>query len=158
MKRMIKQKEARKILGKIPQHVGFWLCTNRMIYSLRELEKSLNSVDDEIFRYHVNRDKNDFERWIRDIIKDKELAREIARIKTKETLVRKISERIKELNEALKNTAGKKNSTKKAGRAKKQKTARKTAKKKNPRKKAAKTQAKAKKGRTGKRKANKRKK
>jgi len=74
-------------------------------------------VNDDIFRYHVNRDKNDFEVWIRDVIKDKELGREISRVKTKETLIRKINERVNDLKRIVKRhrtALDKKRRTKKA--------------------------------------------
>ena len=102
MKRDVAPRESRRILSRVPLNVGFWLCTNEQLRNLDELGQSLQRVGDEVFRYHVNRDKNDFEVWIRDVIKDRELAREISRIKTKETLVRKISERVDKLRAVLK--------------------------------------------------------
>lgn len=98
MKRKISPSEAKSILGRTPDQVSFWLCTNQKLYSLKELADILYNVNDEVFRYHVNKDKNDFENWIRDIIQDRELAREISRIKTKETLTKKISDRVVQLN------------------------------------------------------------
>lgn len=105
MKRNLSPSEARKLLSKVPSEVSFWLCTNEHLRNLDELAVTLNKVNDEVFKYHVNRDKNDFEAWIRDIISDKELAREISRIKTRETLVRKISERVEELRKLTKKAA-----------------------------------------------------
>lgn len=97
MKRPVHYAEARRILGRVASTNRFWLCTNENLRNLPELAASLERVDDDVFRYHVNRDKNDFEVWIRDVIKDKELAREISRVKTRETLVRKINERVEGL-------------------------------------------------------------
>ncbi len=97
MKRNLSACEARKMLARVPETISFWLCTNEYLRNLDELGKSLQKANDDVFRYHVNKDKNDFERWIREVINDKELAREISRIKTKETLVRKIAERVDEL-------------------------------------------------------------
>ncbi|MBI2133882.1 hypothetical protein HYU11_04325 [Candidatus Woesearchaeota archaeon] len=97
MKRSLNPNEARRILSRVSQVTSFWLCTNEYLRNLDELGKSLEKATDEVFRYHVNKDKNDFEKWIRDVVNDKELAREISRIKTKETLVRKIAERVSEL-------------------------------------------------------------
>jgi len=102
MKRLIKPSEARRALSRVPESVSFWLCTNKKLFSLKELAVALKDINDDVFRYHVNRDKNDFENWIRDIIQDKELAREISRIKTKETLNRKILERVEMLSKILK--------------------------------------------------------
>ncbi len=97
MKRNLNLCEARRILARVPETTSFWLCTNEYLRNLDDLGKSLQNANDEVFRYHVNKDKNDFERWIREVVNDKELAREISRIKTKETLVRKIAERVNEL-------------------------------------------------------------
>ncbi|MBI2144405.1 hypothetical protein HYU17_04630 [Candidatus Woesearchaeota archaeon] len=108
MKRNVPAIVARGILAKVPAHVSFWLCTNENLRSLVELSEALAMATDDVFRYHVNRDKNDFEAWIREIVKDKDLAREIARVKTKETLIRKISERTDELKTVLKRNIPKK--------------------------------------------------
>ncbi|MFH1181557.1 MAG: DUF5752 family protein [Candidatus Woesearchaeota archaeon] len=102
MKKRVMPKEARKILGKVPAMKSFWLCINLELRSLPELSVALESIDDDVFRYHVSKDKNDFEAWIRDVLQDKELAREIARVKTKETLLRKIRERSEELRKTAK--------------------------------------------------------
>ena len=102
MKRKVPVAVAKGILAKVPFHVSFWLCTNENLRSLADVFEALQKASDDVFRYHVNRDKNDFEVWIRDIIKDKDLAREIARVKTRETLIRKISERVDELRTNVK--------------------------------------------------------
>lgn len=126
--RRLNEKEAKKILAKVPLDVSFWLCTNHYLRGLRELSTALESISDDTFRYHVNRDKNDFEVWIRQIVKDKELSREISRIKTKETLVRKVSERVEELLDIVKKAGPVKKARKKAKRKKpgKKKTKKKT--------------------------------
>ena len=118
MKRLIKSSEARRALSRVPEGVSFWLCTNQKLSSLKELAVALRGINDDVFRYHVNRDKNDFENWIRDIIQDKELAREISRIKTKETLNRKILERVEMLSKILKKGKKKKTKRKKVKRLK----------------------------------------
>ena len=107
MKRKVPAAVAKGVLAKVPVPISFWLCTNENLRSLAELSTALQKADDEVFRYHVNRDKNDFEVWIREVIKDKDLAREIARVKTKETLVRKITERVEELVGVVKRSGAK---------------------------------------------------
>ncbi len=109
MKRKVPAAVAKGILARVPFQVSFWLCTNENLRSLNDVYEALERANDEVFRYHVNRDKNDFEVWIREVIKDKDLAREIARVKTRETLVRKIRERVDELKSVIKrNETGKK--------------------------------------------------
>lgn len=122
MKKRLNTAEARRILSKAPFQVSFWLCTNEQLRSLEELSVALKKASDDVFRYHVNRDKNDFEAWIRETIKDKELAREISRIKTRATLIRKLDERIAELRKLVKKGfAGRKKKRFNAVRSKKNK-------------------------------------
>ncbi len=102
MKRKVPVSVAKGILSRVPFQVSFWLCTNENLRSLADVSDALQKATDDVFRYHVNRDKNDFEVWIRDVIKDKDLAREIARVKTRETLIRKITERVDELSSLVK--------------------------------------------------------
>lgn len=90
------------MLARVPRGDAFWLCTNENLLNLASLAISLEKADDDVFRYHVTRDKNDFETWIRDVVGDKDLAREIARVKTKETLIRKINERLILLKKTVK--------------------------------------------------------
>jgi len=101
MKKLLSYSDARKVLKRVPKEDCFWFCNNAENRSLVDIAEELNRVDDTVFRYHVNRGKNDFENWVREKLNDKELAREISRIKTKDTLFRKIQERIDELNAIL---------------------------------------------------------
>jgi hypothetical protein len=112
MKRAVPSVVAKSIMTKVPQNLSFWLCTNENLRSLSDVSDALEKASDEVFRYHVNRDKNDFELWIRDVVRDKDLAREIARVKTRETLIRKISERIDELRKTVKRVESRKKKTK----------------------------------------------
>jgi len=151
MKRLVHYAEARRILSKVALADRFWLCTNQNLRNLSELTAALEDVDDDIFRYHVNRDKNDFEVWIRDLIRDKELAREISRVKTKETLVRKIRERVEALRKVVKLHRTLLERKRKKKTVKKGKKARKSKKRKvSAAKKSRKTRRKAKKHRKAK--------
>ena len=136
MKRKVPPAVAKGILSRVPFNVGFWLCTNESLRSLADVYEALERATDEVFRYHVNRDKNDFEVWIREVIKDKDLAREIARVKTKDTLVRKIRERVDELRAVIKRNDSKKKPARKTRKTKKRAVAMKAKRaKKSPRRK-----------------------
>ena len=75
---------AKNLLKVVPLKQSFWLCTNQNLRSLNTLANSLDEVNDDVFRYHVNKYKNDFSTWVRDVIGDNDFAREISRIKTKQ--------------------------------------------------------------------------
>ena len=82
------------VLRRVDEDEAFWLCSNVIVHSLEELAFELSRVEDNVFRYHIHRNRNDFEEWIRDCIGDKELARDIARVKTRDTLAKKIEARL----------------------------------------------------------------
>ena len=123
MKRKVPAAVAKGILARVPFQVSFWLCTNESLRSINDVYEALERANDDVFRYHVNRDKNDFEVWIREVIKDKDLAREIARVKTRETLVRKIRERVDELKSVIKRNGPGKKPARKARRKPKRRAA-----------------------------------
>lgn len=117
MKRKVPVPVAKGILSRVPFQVSFWLCTNENLRGLADVYEALQRATDDVFRYHVNRDKNDFEVWIRDVVKDKDLAREIARVKTRETLIRKILERVEELRSLVKRSIRQKPRAKRKAKA-----------------------------------------
>lgn len=67
MKKRVKPAEARRILSKVRPEKSFWLCTGQELRNLEEVARAIGEIDNDVFRYHVNRDKNDFEQWIRDV-------------------------------------------------------------------------------------------
>jgi hypothetical protein len=46
----------------------------RVIKNLDELSVALREMSDDTFRYHVTADKNDFSKWVEDVIGDHELS------------------------------------------------------------------------------------
>jgi len=75
-----------KILRSVPFEKGFHFFTNSMDYtgitatSLFEFEEKLKIVSAESVEYHFRR--QDFQKWINDVIGDVELATRIARLDT----------------------------------------------------------------------------
>lgn len=134
MKRKVSVPVAKDILSRVPFQVSFWLCTNENLRGLSDVSEALQKATDDVFRYHVNRDKNDFEVWIRDVIKDKDLAREIARVKTRETLIRKISERVEELRSLVKRSIRQKPKPKRKAKPRRRQKAARSSKRKLQRK------------------------
>ena len=69
------QKElALKILGDVSPAHCFYLCNGTILKNLDGLLNALQNIDDEVYEYHANNEKNDFCNWIKDIVGDTELA------------------------------------------------------------------------------------
>ncbi len=52
----------------------FYLRTGKSLRSIAELSKSLDSIPDDVFNFHVNSERNDFASWIKDVFNESSLA------------------------------------------------------------------------------------
>jgi hypothetical protein len=95
---------AKKFLSRVEHRKAFWFNAKFHVYSLEELANGLNKIDSKTFEFHLNRHKNDFEPWIRHVIGDEALANIISRVRAKNTLIRKLKERIAKLKEYAKDS------------------------------------------------------
>ena len=79
----IKDEDKKKLLSRVNPENYFRVANGTVIKSLKEIDNSLENVGEETFRYHVNDYRNDFSTWIRDTIKDEELANQLLLTKDK---------------------------------------------------------------------------
>ena len=67
-------------LGDVPQDKVF-LCQNgSVIKNIDELAAALRVMSYETYHYHVTGTKNDFSTWVRDVIGDKTLAKQLQEV------------------------------------------------------------------------------
>ena len=78
----ISNEEASRRLGDVPNEKGFWCNDGKLINNLGELEKALNDMSDETFRYHSGEGRNDFSNWTRDVVGDNKLANDLSKAKS----------------------------------------------------------------------------
>ncbi|MEI6614838.1 MAG: DUF5752 family protein, partial [Chrysiogenales bacterium] len=62
----------------------FFVCDGRTLKNLDELAHALAEISDDVFRYHVNEEKNDFANWIRDVMNKQKLADKLFKTADKE--------------------------------------------------------------------------
>lgn len=85
-----------KTLIESPPDKQFILRTGQRLKNLKELYTFLKNVDEAIFNHHVNRNKNDFANWIRDVLKEKELSTQLKKIKNKQETLKVIEKYLKD--------------------------------------------------------------
>ena len=73
----------------------FWLCDGQILKNLKELAKALDKMSNEVFSYHVNKNKNDFAKWVEDVFGERKLAIDLKKAKTPKTAAKKIKIKIK---------------------------------------------------------------
>ena len=79
----IKDEDKKRLLSRVSPENYFRVANGTVIKGLKELDNSLENIGEETFRYHVNDYRNDFSTWIRDTIKDEELANQLLLTKDK---------------------------------------------------------------------------
>lgn len=77
-----------------PEYV-FWLSDGRTIKNVPELAKAAGTMSANTYSYHANQMKNDFADWIRDIIKDEQLAYSVRKARDKTEMLAAIRKRLK---------------------------------------------------------------
>ena len=88
-----------KGLKEAPADEYFYVNNGMTIRNLDELAVALELMDVEVFEYHVNTEKNDFSNWVKDIINEEGLAKELLNIKSKTASAERIR---KYMNKVLK--------------------------------------------------------
>ena len=102
MPEKLTKEEAKKFLGPVPIENIFHVYEGPTCINLYELVESLQDMPDWQYSHHVNENRSDFLNWIHDCITDKTLVSQIRRVKKRETLIKKIKDRIKVLENASK--------------------------------------------------------
>ncbi len=98
----IRKGEAEKYLAKVPEEFVFWVNDGRVLRDLRELADGLVNMPDETFAYHCNDSKKDFANWVRDIVKDEFLAKELDKTLTRSQASKVVAERVASLSARVK--------------------------------------------------------
>ncbi len=90
--------DAKAYLSDCPGDNVFWLCDGRVLKNSVELADALETMNGDVYSYHVNNEKNDFFNWVRDVIADKKLAILLQKAKTKEIAAKEVRDRITKLS------------------------------------------------------------
>ena len=101
MPKKISKDDAKRLLCDCRPETSFWVNNGPVIKNLNELPVALKSMNDDQFSHHISHDKNDFARWVDEVIGDHELSQTLAKAKSKTAAIKKINDRL----EVLKKTA-----------------------------------------------------
>jgi len=86
--------EMQRFLDNVPEEYIFRCCDGRSIRNLKGLRDTLADMADNVFAYHSNQDKSDFSNWVRDIIGDKKLARDLNKAKSRPQALASVERRL----------------------------------------------------------------
>jgi hypothetical protein len=91
---MAKKEDAARFLCNAPSEQCFWVNNGPVLKNVEELADTLQQISDDTYRYHANKEKNDFSRWILEVIGDQKLANDLLSSRSKVSAVKKLKTRI----------------------------------------------------------------
>ena len=97
----ISKEEAQKRLGDVLDDKRFWCRDGKSIKNLRELGKALVDISDDTYHYHSGEGRNDFSKWIREVVGDQKLANDLGRVKSRIQASQAVAKRISFLESKL---------------------------------------------------------
>jgi hypothetical protein len=89
---------ANKFLARVPERHVFYLNSGSILRDIGELKEALAIMSDSTFSYHSNEIKKDFCNWIRDVVGDVQLARNLEDVTSREQAMKIVEERCKLLS------------------------------------------------------------
>jgi len=93
--------DAQKFLTLVPEEYVFRCHDGRILKNMKELGEALAVMADETFAYHSNSEKKDFSNWVRDVIGDEKLAKDLENALDRNQAARIVTSRIDILTKAL---------------------------------------------------------
>jgi hypothetical protein len=86
--------EIQEILANVAGEYVFYLNDGRILRNVAELKDALNTMSDELYAYHVNSEKNDFNNWVKDIICDEKLAHDLLKARDRAAAAKVTTQRL----------------------------------------------------------------
>jgi hypothetical protein len=83
------------MLGDVPEEKRFWCHDGRYLKNLDELKDALEQMSDEVYHDHSNEEKTDFSNWVKDVIGDEKLSRDLLKCATRIEAARVVIARVK---------------------------------------------------------------
>jgi hypothetical protein len=90
----ISEQDARNLLANVPEEYVFRCCNGTVFYNMSDLGNALSNMSEETFAFHSNLTKHDFSNWVRDVIKDSKLARDLYKAATRSQASKSVAARI----------------------------------------------------------------
>lgn len=88
------KEDAQKVLRHVPDEKCFYCHDGKILNNIYDLKSALEKMHDTIYSYHVTAEKNDFARWVREVLGDEKLARDLAKATDKKDAAKIVAERI----------------------------------------------------------------
>ena len=88
------KEDAQRVLRHVPEEKRFHCHDGSIFNNIHDLKTGLERMHQPAYHHHVTDDKNDFARWVREVLGDDKLSREIAAAPDKGEAARVVAARI----------------------------------------------------------------
>ena len=95
------KEQAQKFLSKVSEEYVFLCQDGRVLRDMKELAEALTTMTDETFAYHSNAEKKDFSNWVKDIIGDEKLAKDLEKATSRTQAAKQAGGRVGVLSRRL---------------------------------------------------------
>ncbi len=95
------KQEAKRLLDDVPEEYVFRCCDGGIVRNTKELGDTLKTMTDETYAFHANTEKNDFTNWVKDIIKDERLAKDLQKAPNRAQAAKLVDSRMSLLSKRL---------------------------------------------------------
>jgi len=85
-----------KNLAIAPDNDAFWVNLGPVIKNLKELKEVLKTINDQQYSHHVNSQKNDFAKWVKEILRDADCSRELLRCQNRYAALKVVEKYLRE--------------------------------------------------------------
>ena len=94
-----KKEDAQRVLRHVPDVKRFYCHDGEILNNLYDLKTALGRMHGTTYRHHVTEEKNDFARWVHEVLGDDKLAHDLANCQNQKEAAGIVAERIAWLQE-----------------------------------------------------------
>ena len=88
------QEDAQRVLKHVPDEKRFHCHDGTILNNIYDLKTALGTISADTYSHHVNEGKNDFARWVREVLGDDKLAKDLAKMPEQKDAAMLVAERI----------------------------------------------------------------
>ena len=88
------KEDAQRVLKHVQEEKRFYVHDGEILNNLYELKTALTKMPHSTYAHHVTDEKNDFARWVREVLIDDKLANDLMKVPTQKDAAKLVAERI----------------------------------------------------------------
>ena len=93
------KEDAQRVLKHVSEEKRFYCHDGKILNNLYELENALEKMHHACYTHHVTNEKNDFARWVREVLGDDKLSNDLKKAATQKEAYVLVKDRIQWLQD-----------------------------------------------------------